>query len=379
MPEATVVAEPVIRGEIHAMFACDAGFQIDLRRAAALLREGLPERVVRLRRPSPAWFDYQNPPLRVMLDGSPLDLRGVRTEPAVECLLYDFGAAVITYTILFEGTASSLVPIMRALYDNAELLADSRGRLGVVYEGVRDAITKPELSEQVDDYIAVCVRHWDDPLAPGPAHPLDLLQRDPTTWARVLLAEAGSLDPAEAERAISARMSYGGDDLAVIDWNAALLIDPEPDDVLAVLRHANVELLEMRLLDAQLDDLLDSAHDLLQRVGRRRIWPSLHDRRLLAQFAEIQTDSVIMFEGVNNAIKLLGDQYLARLYRIAARRLDLPEWDASVLRKIATTESIYEKITDAKSTRRMELLEIIIIVLILISIVMPFIPGLSPY
>ena len=56
-----------------------------------------------------------------------------------------------------------------------------------------------------------------------------------------------------------------------------------------------------------------------------------------------------------------------------AQRFHLTEWDASILRKLETLESIYQKISDQLVSRRMEILEWIIIVLFIISIVLPFI------
>src|SRR3989442_12334046 len=49
-----------------------------------------------------------------------------------------------------------------------------------------------------------------------------------------------------------------------IDTDATLLFDPEGDDVRAVLEFANIQLLEMRFLDQQLDDILERAYELLQ-------------------------------------------------------------------------------------------------------------------
>jgi uncharacterized Rmd1/YagE family protein len=79
---------------------------------------------------------------------------------------------------------------------------------------------------------------------------------------------------------------------------------------------------------------------------------------------------------VNNAIKMLGDQFLARVYRLAARRLHLDAWDASILRKLETLDSVYAKLSDEQNSRRMELLEWIIILLFLVSIALPM---LSPF
>jgi uncharacterized Rmd1/YagE family protein len=50
------------------------------------------------------------------------------------------------------------------------------------------------------------------------------------------------------------------------------------------------------------------------------------------------------------------------------RRFHLDEWDASILRKLQTLESIYQKISDQGTNRRMEILEWVIIVLIAASI-----------
>ena len=88
--------------------------------------------------------------------------------------------------------------------------------------------------------------------------------------------------------------------------------------------------------------------------------------------AQLQVDAAILFEGVNNALKLVGDQYLARLYRAATDRFHMMEWDATIIRKLETLDGIYGKISDLVTARRMEMLEWIVIVLIALEIVMPF-------
>jgi uncharacterized Rmd1/YagE family protein len=75
---------------------------------------------------------------------------------------------------------------------------------------------------------------------------------------------------------------------------------------------------------------------------------------------------------VNNALKLLGDQYLARLYRAATERFHLAEWDNAIIRKLETLDSIYGKISDRVASQRMEALEWIVIILIAVEIALPF-------
>ena len=72
-------------------------------------------------------------------------------------------------------------------------------------------------------------------------------------------------------------------------------------------------------------------------------------------------------------MKLLGDQYLARVYALIKRRFHLDEWDGSILRKLETLESIYEKISDQAANRRLEILEWVIIFLIAASIALELI------
>ena len=169
---------------------------------------------------------------------------------------------------------------------------------------------------------------------------------------------------------------FGRYDLQAViaDWNAALVVDKEPEDVLTVLEFANVELLELRFLDQRLDDGLSEAYNRLTRRSRRWL-PFPSNPSDLRDVSQWQVDSAILFEGVNNSLKLLGDQYLARLYHLAAQRFHLSDWDASILRKLETLDNIYQKISDRVVSRRMEVLEWIIIILFLISIILPFISS----
>ncbi len=360
-----------LRGVCHVVYAYDLGFAVDLDEAQRLLAESDRPRVVRMRRPSPAWFEYRHSPLRVAGEGEPVEVNGWRTEAAAECLVHDFAGAAVIYRVPFDSTPAELARLSAALYDNEALTEDARTRIAGVFDAIRPAVSRPELGGVVEDYVVFAVESW------GDGTPAGVIEREGPRLAAMLLAEEGAIADEQVERALSGRLSYAPTDAAIIDWNGAILFDENPGDVVALLVHANIELLEMRIIDEQLDGLLDRAHDLLARASRRRAPFVGGGGRELRGFAEIQTDAALLFEGVDNAIKLAGDQYLARVYRLAAERLHLPSWDAGVLRKLATADSVYQKMSDAESGLRMEVLEIIIILLILISLFTPLIPGLG--
>lgn len=358
-----------IGGTALVSFAFDIGFQVDLDVAEPLVRDADRRRVGRGRRAAPGWFDYSPAPLRILVGGAAVSVSGRATNPDVEVVLYDFGAAVATYRLPLPETLAGLPALGADLYEDAGLEADARKRVGGLMERIRPAIERPRLSEAVEDYVIFAVTSWE-----GEPEPERLISAHRDLIARAIEAEATTLSEEQQRRTTGGAMSYSIADLAIVDWNAAILFDAEPDDVIAVLQHANIELLELRVLDEELDAILDHADETLATLTRSRIWPAFASSGMLRRFASVQTDAAVMFEGVNNAIKLLGNQYLARLYRLAAERLDLPAWQRSVQRKLDATESLYQKMSDATSTKRLEVLEWVIIALIAVSILLPFTP-----
>ncbi|MCA9479692.1 MAG: hypothetical protein KC545_04965, partial [Nitrospira sp.] len=107
-------------------------------------------------------------------------------------------------------------------------------------------------------------------------------------------------------------------------------------------------------------------------------WPG-STASYLRRIAGLQVDSAILFERVTNTLKLFSDQYLARVNRLASQRFYLSSWDISIRRKLDTLDNLYDKMADHAGNRRMEILEWIIIILIAISILLPFIPGFPGY
>ena len=364
-------SEPARRvgGVAHVMHAFDIGFQVDLDAAEGLVREASRLRVTRTRRPSPEWFDYTPAPLRVVLEGAPVEVGGVRTDATVDVLVYDFGAALVTHRLTIEHDLGALPDVSVALYRDESIEADAREHMKRLLATMAPSVERGRLDDDVEDYVVFALERWPDGVSPA-----DLLGEQRLTIARTIEAEAGGLSEAQALRTTEGAMSYAADDLAVIDWNASVLFDREAEDVIGVLQHANIELLELRTLDRELDAILDHADETLGAVVSSRFYPSFGAGRMLRRFASVQTDTAVMFEGVNNAIKLYGNQYLARVYRLAAERLDLPSWQESVARKLEATESLYSKVSDVTATKRLETLEWVIIILIAVSIVLPFTP-----
>jgi hypothetical protein len=370
-PPAPAVAEArITAGFCFVSFAYDIGLAVDLEHAARLVTETKEREAIRHKRRTPKYFEYRPAPLRVIQTGDPVTIGGFTTTPRVEAVVWDFGGASVSYVIPISGPISGLLGLSDALYENRTLLEDSRRRVARLLETVRPAVDKPQIAEPVEDYSIYQI----ESAVVGEATPApsELIATHRQLLAQVLRSETQVLSKQEVDDALASRIAYGPMEEVIIDWNAAVVFSREAEDVRAVLEYANMELLELRLLDDQLDDGLAVAHQEMSDQTWRstfRLVPGPRVRRI----AELQMDAALLFEGVNNALKLIGDQYLARVYRLAADRFRLPDWDASIIRKLETVDSIYQKLHDRQSTTRLEALEWIIIILIALSIVLMFV------
>lgn len=361
----------VEKGSCYVLFAYDVGLGINLdeaeRRITAMKQRG----GIRHKRRAPHYFEFRPAPLRITQEADPLDLGVYRSSTSVDVVLYDFGGVFVAYTIPIEGPLSRLLGLSEALYEeNAQLLADSRRRVSLLLAAIEGTIEKPSIADFVEDYAVFQLEATSasaDADAFCATHAREI--------AQILRSERRPLSEQEVEDATSVRISFGADDATLIDWDAAMVFGRDMEDVRAVLEFATVELLEMRYLDQQLDDSLDQAYEVLSKGRETRLrWPGSFEADM-RRIAQLQVDSAILFERVTNALKLLGDQYLARVYRLASKRFHLARWDESIMRKLQTLDSIYGKMSDRAASRRMELLEWIIIILIAVSIVISFLPG----
>ncbi len=366
----TAPTSPRVTGVCHVFLAYDVGLAIDLSGAERHIKA--ERETLRHKRRAPPYFEYRPAPLRVSQVGDPVEVGEQRTAATVDIVLYDFGALSVEYRLPFDTTLTELVALSAALSGHPALLADSRQRVARLSPVLAPAISQPMIADFVEPYAVFEIND-----STPAARPEDFYTLQADVVAEILRSECQPLSKEEVEDALNHRIAYGVDDVVLIDWDSALLFGEDMDDVLAVLEFANVELLEMRFLDQRLDDALEEAYGSLTRDSWHGIpLPGLA-RRALRRVAQLQIDNALLFEGVNNALKLLGDQYLARLYRLASRRFHLDEWDSSILRKLHVLESIYEKMSDASTNRRMEVLEWIVILLIATEIGIALLPGLS--
>jgi hypothetical protein len=353
------------RGTARILFAYDIGLSIELEKCKRFVAGLTADERIKHKGVAPRYFQFDPAPLHVLQGIEPIAIDRWTSTASAEITLFDFGGVSVAYEVPFNGSCEDLIELSCSLANTDLFRKDSRARVENLLDLVRDAVTKPGVAPLDEDYLV-----FQTPSLAG-VKPADMDADTAETLARVLRSESDPLSTQEVQEALSGRISFGREDVALIDWNAALLVDAEPDDVLAVLEFANVQLLEVRFLDAQLDRALDGAWE---SSLQPRQWVPWRRRRAtrtdLRRVAQMKVDGAILFERVSNAIKMLGDQYLARVYRQVSQRFRVNEWNAAILRKLDTIESIYQKVHDESTSVRMEALEWIVIILIVIEVVL---------
>lgn len=353
-----------ISGVLHAYVAFDLGEEIDL----SGVKRRLPAEDHRLPRQSrtPSSVAYDPPPLRLSLGNVSLDLRDLKQqEGTADVTVFDFAAVSVAVHVPFVMSADDLGRLADWLADPAPIVARAEAMLRPLFEQMRPAIRSPAWSDLNEEYFVFQLLPQEslpegEQLLSGHAHWL----------AGLVRLDSASFSTGEVREALRLHLSYGPHDLVVPDWAAAVIVDRDCDEILETIAFANLQLLEFRHIDRRLDDRLEQAYDMIHQLSRSWLpyWRSY--TRPLRALGLLKVEINEMMERTSNVLKLMGDQYLARLYQMVGGRFHLVEWGRSVRHSLDVLEGIYQVVADQAATFRAEVLEWIIILLILIEVIM---------
>jgi hypothetical protein len=352
----------VLTGALHVYVAFDWGDEVDLERA----RQLVPAEVQALprRRRTPSSFEYRPLPLRFQLPPVQIvcpELGTIRS-PA-EVTMFDFGAVSFALELPYQLSPAGLSRLAEWLATPAPLIEIAGTALKPLYQKLLPAIQDAQWKEDFSEEFFVFHLPPSEWLSP------DRLLNENCDWlARLLRVENTPLSHEEVAEALRLHLRYSPWDLFIPDWAAAILVDRDCEETLQTIEFTNLQLLEFRHIDDRLDDSLKSAYGLIHKLTRSILpfWRS-HARHMRA-VGELKAEANDLFERTGNVLKLVGDQYLARVYRQLATRFHLTEWEQSIQRKLEVIEGIYQVLSDQASTYRAEVLEIVVVVLIVMEI-----------
>jgi hypothetical protein len=354
-------------GHLYFFFAYDVGFDISLADAGTLSEAAESPGLTGLR-PAPAHLQYQPKPLAVPSGSVEIRAGGAsfRVEAAVK--IFDFGALSVTLCLPvrdlpWEGYAATAL----LLAGESAVEEAARGIASRLFGKIRTAVKRAEFADLVEEYNLWHVGSFAPEISAGQA-----LARFPQDIARLLTLERGSFSEAALAEILRNPIRYFENDFCIPDWSAAFVYDPKFQDTAEVLEFLNVQMLELRFFDRILHAALDDMGDELRK--RRGILSVLHDpyEKSLHRLSEIKMDVSLLRERINNALKLVGDVYLARIYDEARRKAGTEKWEGTIRDQLKALEDIYTILNNRAAASRAETLEVIIILLIALEIVMGF-------
>lgn len=359
-------------GEVVYLFAYDIAYEMGRETVRELLGQPVSEFQMDTSRRTPRHRLFFKPQMVRLPAQKRVGPHGpVDVHIAVKFL--SVGAISISVRVPFSvGAIEDLVPYHDLHFESGTLHDEIRVMAERVRKELSPYFLRPiERMNEEEAYTVFCIA--------GPLHSEAGAPQRAELWldahrreVAALLAQEidhAKLSRQEALESTNRSLSYYEDDLVVIDWDAAFVVDDpkEWEETLYVLELANLQLAELEAYDQLLDDTLDRSYrDLGQQPVRKR-------SVVLRELRELRVDMTRFSDELSNISKFFGDWHLARLYECVAARFHLADWHRTVESKLKTLGELYEMLKHDQMNRLMMILEITIVLLFIIDLVMLFV------
>lgn len=356
----------MIKGEVVYLYAFDVANEIATAKISAVLGIKPVRFEIQVDRAFPRDVPLYRP---LSVDLPPLAGQFQGQAVKVQVHIFDVGVVSISMRTAFvREHLAELLPFHTPRLDSGQSLDEiGRALCNEIFQGLKDCLVRPSTPTEPEAYTVFCLT--------------DLgCARDANQWLgdnrRPLAGLLNETDPArlsddQVNESLRLLRSYESTDLAVIDWDAALVVDLTGyvDDVLYILEMANLQLEEFRTMDQILDRYLNRAYEDLEKRGFS-LWG--RDAAVLRTLRWFRVDLTKLADEVTHNIKFLGDWYLARVYFAAKERFYLDQWRSSLEQRLAQLDRLYSVAHAELYERRMLWLEIVIVVFFAIDLLAIF-------
>jgi hypothetical protein len=317
-----------------------------------------------MKHPAPGYVRYQRPPVVVPAETLILE-SGERLQGEIK--YYDFGVLSVVFELPFAGGWSELIRLATRWVWDVDFAAQATAIVRASLERAAPALIKPYKEWLSEDYLIFHVRE-----ITGTPSVADAIHLYGSRIAQVVRGDIGELAESECNEVLQSRISYYANDLTVIGWNAAFLYDTTSgaETAIQLLEYANSQLLEFRHYDDLLTEELERVYSLLDKgTGILARW------RLARSATRLHTvllDVAELTEHADNAIKFLSDMFAARLYKLAALKVGVPDYKDLVTRKVRTAEELYRFMVDQFNQSRAFFMELTVVIILVVELVYLF-------
>jgi len=313
---------------------------------------------------APSYVRYQRPPVADRLEPLVLD-SGERLTGEIK--YFDYGVVSLVFELPFSGDWDKLVELSARWSSDTNFEKLASKVIHQRLERAAPALIKPYKEENwlQEDYFIFHLREIEG----GPTAE-ELLATQSGRIAQVVRGETAILSDGERQEILQSRISYYPNDLAVIGWNAAFIYDTQAgaETAIQLLQYANSQLLEFRHYDELLTHELENVYDFLEKGGAGT-WARWRTARAAAKLHTVLLDVNELTERADNAIKFLSDMFSARLYKLCAQKVGVPDYKDLVQEKLHTAEDLYRFMIEQFNQSRAFVLELMVVVILIIELI----------
>src|SRR5277367_1075768 len=291
-----------------------------------------------LKHPAPGYVRYERPPVVEPIETLVLE-SGERLEGQIK--FYDYGVVSVVLELPFSGDWDTLVRLGSRWVWDVDFAGHASRIAHQKLERATPALVKPYPEWLSEDYFIFHVRE----ISRAPSAN-ELVSSHGARIAQIVRGETAQLSEGEQNEILQSRISYYPNDLTVISWNAAFLYDSAAgaETAIQILEYVNSQLLEFRHYDELLTRELAAVYESLKhRAGLLKRWQM---RREASRLTTVTVEVTELVERADTAIKFVSDMFSARLYRLAASKVGVPEDKNLVKEKLHTAESLYRALID---------------------------------
>ena len=358
----------VLTGSILAILLYDVCEEIQLEEVRTLL--AAQRQRPAFKHPAAGQVRVEQPPVLVGLAPLILD-GGDRVEAQVK--YYDYGVISVMFQRPFRGDWADLVRLSAHWISGTELEQHANRIVNEKLQRAAPALIKPYRQWLSEDYFIFLVTGMES--ATGEEYrpaATALLAEHGGTIAQIVRGENVELSAGERAEVLQSSISYYPQDLTVIGWNAAFVYDTPggAETAIQLLEYANSQLLEFRYYDDYLTHELAQVYRLLDRpTGIVARWQLA---RAASKLHALTLEITELAERVDNAIKFLSDMFSARLYRLAAVKVGVPDYKNLVNQKLKMAGDLYGFMVGQFQQARGFVLELMVVVILMIELVYLF-------
>lgn len=283
----------------------------------------------------------------------------------ISAKIHNFGTVSLTYKIPFKETLEELREKLNSIDANYE--NQSLNDIGLLYQIIKPYITKPKFFHTRSSYLIIQL-DIDPKMSTA-----KLKEYYSSVIASLLRFETQTLAEYQKNEILESSIGYFKGDLIVIDIAAAFVYDPDYEEALDFFEFGNIQDLELRYFDRLLDNQLTSIYEgKVRKVPLTAYLPFIGtlSQSPIDELGKLKVDISVITDRLDSNIRLVGEPYFSELYALLSSKLDLPNRQEEIKKKLSIVHDIRSVLQHKVDAIREDMLTVLIIVLILTELML---------